>query len=387
MWGALEILCFCHLRWDFVYQRPQHLLTRFGGRGRVHFWEEPQFDAVDTPALRRSTKTSEVLVLTPLLPHGLDDQQVADAQRELLDRYIEQQRLANFVAWYYTPMALRFSGHLHASAVVYDCMDELSAFQFAPPELMDREKQLFARANVVFAGGASLFASKRTQHENVHLFPSSIDREHFAGAREVLAEPADQAQIPHPRIGFYGVLDERLDRDLLRELAAAHPEWHLVLVGPVVKIGEDELPRAANLHYLGQKSYAELPRYLAGWDVAMLPFARNSSTRFISPTKTPEYLAGGKPVVSTPIQDVVHPYGDMGLVRIGENAAEFADAIGRSLQGLEEEWLERVDEFLAGNSWDRTFEGMWKEIQRVMPPGPASSAINTEKLEGANADV
>ena len=376
---SLEILCFCHLRWDFVYQRPQHLLTRFGRRDQVHFWEEPRFEAADTPTLSRSTKTSVISVLTPVLPHGLDDQQAADAQRELLDRYIAELGLKKYVAWYYTPMALRFSDHLSAAAVVYDCMDELSGFQGAPPELIDREKQLFARANVVFAGGASLFASKRTQHDNVHLFPSSIDLQHFATAREAMEEPADQVSILHPRIGFYGVLDERLDRDLLRELAAAHPEWHLVLIGPVVKIREDELPRAANLHYLGQKSYAELPRYLAGWDVAMLPFARNSSTRFISPTKTPEYLAGGKPVVSTAIQDVVHPYGEMGLVRIGENAAEFAKAIRQSLQGVDEKWLERADEFLAGNSWDRTFEGMWKEIQRVMPQGSASSAVDTEQ--------
>jgi hypothetical protein len=183
---------------------------------------------------------------------------------------VEEQGLKQFVAWYYTPMALSFSGHLKPATVVYDCMDELSAFQGAPPELIDEEKRLFARADVVFAGGASLFASKRTQHANVHLFPSSIDLQHFAAARETLDDPADQAQIPHPRIGFYGVLDERLDRDLLRDVAAEHPEWQLVLVGPVVKVREDELPRAANLHYLGQKSYAELPQYLANWDVAML---------------------------------------------------------------------------------------------------------------------
>jgi glycosyltransferase involved in cell wall biosynthesis len=384
----VEILCFSHLRWDFVYQRPQHLLTRFGSRERVHLWEESRFDAVETPELASCVKTAGVTVLTPLLPRGLNEQKVTDLQRELLDRYVEEQGLKQFVAWYYTPMALSFSGHLKPATVVYDCMDELSAFQGAPPELIDEEKRLFARADVVFAGGASLFASKRTQHANVHLFPSSIDLQHFAAARETLDDPADQAQIPHPRIGFYGVLDERLDRDLLRDVAAEHPEWQLVLVGPVVKVREDELPRAANLHYLGQKSYAELPQYLANWDVAMLPFARNASTRFISPTKTPEYLAAGKPVVSTPIQDVVKPYGEMGLVRIGANAKEFGEAIRQSLQEVDRAWLERVDGFLAEISWDKTFEGMWKEIQRVTPQGPAGSAIDTEhELRGANANV
>jgi glycosyltransferase involved in cell wall biosynthesis len=320
-------------------------------------------------------KTAGVTVVTPLLPHGLDHRMAMDAQRELLDRYVEEQGLKQFAAWYYTPMALEFSDHLKPAVVVYDCMDELSAFKGAPPELIDQEKRLFARADVVFAGGASLFAVKRTQHGNVHLFPSSIDRQHFAAAREAQEDPEDQAAIAHPRIGFFGVLDERLDRDLLRDVAAAHPEWQMVLIGPIVKIRDEDLPRAANLHYLGQKSYAELPRYLANWDVAMLPFALNESTRFISPTKTPEYLAAGKPVVSTPIQDVVRPYGEMGLVRIGESAAEFGEAIRRSLQDKDGEWLARVDTFLTGTSWDKTFEGMWNEIQRVTPQGPASSAV------------
>jgi glycosyltransferase involved in cell wall biosynthesis len=369
-----------------VYQRPQHLLTRFGDRGHVYFWEEPLFQQGQTPELARSLKTSGVTVLTPLLPHGLDGYAVAQAQRDLLDKFVADEDLTEFAAWYYTPMALSFSDHLQPSLVVYDCMDELSAFQGAPPELIEQEKLLFARADVVFSGGASLFASKRTQHGNVHLFPSSIDRQHFAAAREAQDDPADQASIPHPRIGFYGVLDERLDRDLLRDVAAAHPEWHFVLIGPVVKIREDELPRAANLHYLGHKPYTDLPQYLANWDVAMMPFARNASTRFISPTKTPEYLAGGKQVVSTPITDVVTPYGEPGLVRIGGDAGEFAEAIRRSLQPQDPEWLARVDDFLAGNSWDRTFEGMWNEMHRVMSQGHASSAMETER-EGEEANV
>ncbi|HVG26242.1 MAG TPA: glycosyltransferase [Acidobacteriaceae bacterium] len=327
-------------------------------------------------------------VLTPRLPHGLSEDQAVQAQRTLLDRYIREQQLEDFIAWYYTPMALRFSDHLSPDVTVYDCMDELSAFQGAPPELIDHERSLFSRADVVFAGGASLFASKRTQHDNVHLFPSSIDGKHFASAREMQSDPADQADIPHPRIGFYGVIDERLDRDLLREVAEQHPEWHFVLIGPVVKIREDELPHGPNLHFLGQKEYADLPQYLAGWDVAMLPFAQNASTRFISPTKTPEYLAAGKPVVSTPIRDVVKPYGDMGLVEIGANAQEFGAAIEICLGARRADWLAKVDEFLAGNSWDRTFQGMWKEIQRCLPSqGAVSSASSSGMQERSGADV
>lgn len=319
------------------------------------------------PYLRTSAGRGGVHVITPVLPHGQREEDNIAAQRALLDDYVAKNELDEFIAWYYTPMALRFSNHLEPAVTVYDCMDELSAFQGAPPELIQEEQKLFERADMVFAGGASLFDSKNTRHGNVHLFPSSIDHQHFEAARQALDDPRDQAQIPHPRIGFYGVLDERLDRDLLRDLAATYPEWHFVLLGPVVKIRHEDLPCAANIHYLGQKDYAELPAYLANWDVAMLPFARNASTRYISPTKTPEYLAAGKPVVSTPIQDVVTPYGDMGLVRIGADAASFGAAIQQCLENSGSEWLDQVDEFLAGNSWDNTFEGMWEEIERCMP--------------------
>jgi glycosyltransferase involved in cell wall biosynthesis len=361
-----------------VYQRPQHLLTRFARLGTVHLWEEPVLDNRDEPALAIQDGDAGVRVITPLLPHGRSEEETISSQRTLLDAYLREHQIDRFASWYYTAMALRFSDHLSPEVIIYDCMDELSAFQGAPPELIDQEQRLFAKADVVFAGGASLYGAKRTQHKNVHLFPSSIDYAHFAAARTGQTDPPDQEPIPHPRIGFFGVIDERLDRDLLRDVAAAHPEWHFILIGPVVKIREDELPVAPNLHYLGQKSYAELPAYLANWDVAMLPFALNASTRFISPTKTPEYLAAGKPVVSTPIQDVVKPYGEMGLVRIGANAGEFADAIEECLKDATPEWLEGVDSFLGLNSWDETFEGMWKEIQRCMPQGPASSANNTE---------
>jgi UDP-galactopyranose mutase len=370
----LEIVCFCHLRWNFVYQRPQHLLTRFAQHGLVHFWEEPVHQEREKPELACRRNDDGVYVITPLVPRSFTDEQTVAAQRGLLNEYIAGRGLTEFIAWYYTPMALQFSDQLAPSVVVYDCMDELSAFQGAPRSLINEERRLFGRADVVFVGGASLYARKREQHENAHFFPSSIDHAHFAAARNTPADPPDQSPIPHPRIGFYGVLDERLDRDLLREVASMHPEWHFVLVGPVVKIGEEDLPRAHNLHYLGQRSYAELPAFLGNWDVAMLPFARNASTQFISPTKTPEYLAGGKPVVSTPIQDVVKPYGELGLARIAATPEEFAEAIRLSLGDDDETWLGRVDGFLAQNSWDKTFEGMWKEILRSKPQYPASSA-------------
>ena len=194
----------------------------------------------------------------------------------------------DLIRWYYTPMMLPFSQHLEAICTVYDCMDELANFKFAAPELTVLERELMGMADVVFTGGYSLWEAKRGRHPNIHPFPSSVDRPHFAQARTSRREePEDQAADPWPRLGFYGVVDERMDLDLLVRLADARPEWSLVIVGPVVKIDPADLPKRPNLHYLGGKTYDQLPAYLGGWDVALMPFAINESTRFISPTKTP----------------------------------------------------------------------------------------------------
>jgi UDP-galactopyranose mutase len=277
----------------------------------------------------------------------------------LLDQLLEAQEIDEYVAWYYTPMMLGFSAHLRPRVTVYDCMDELSAFRGAPPELRERERELFARADLVFTGGHTLYEAKRAQHGDVHAFPSSVDVAHFAQARQLIADPADQAAIPHPRIGYCGVIDERMDLELIADVAAARPEWHLVMLGPVVKIDPATLPSAANIHWLGGKKYNELPAYMSGWDVAMLPFARNESTRYISPTKTPEYLSAGLPAVSTSIRDVIRPYGELGLVQIADTAEAFAAAIERAfLQHSDAAWVQKVERFLAGNSWDSTQQRM-----------------------------
>lgn len=363
-WDRERIICFSHLRWNFVFQRPQHLLTRFAKQVDVTFFEEPVYEDRAEPALATSVDASGVRIVTPLLRAGISPAAAVLAQRKLLDDFLRAEGIAGFVAWYYTPMALGFSRHLHPSLTVYDCMDELSAFHGAPPELVELERELFNRADVVFTGGNSLYEAKCRQHKNVHAFPSSIDHAHFGVARQHQLDPEDQKHIPHPRIGFFGVLDERLDRDLLRDVAAMNRDWQFVLVGPVVKIRHEDLPSAENIHYLGQKSYNELPSYIANWDVAMLPFARNASTRFISPTKTPEYLAAGRPVVSTSIRDVVNPYGTRELVRIADTAEEFAAAVSAALDEARPSWLKEVDAFLALTSWDRTFQAMSQEMHR-----------------------
>nr|MDQ3805554.1 glycosyltransferase family 1 protein [Acidobacteriota bacterium] len=326
--GRVDLVCLSHLRWDFVFQRPQHLLTRCAQGRRVFFIEEPIYG--DELRLDVSACEGGVRVVVPRLPQQARGDSEG-LQRTLLDQLFAEHIVRDHVLWYYTPMPLAWTRHLDPLAVVYDCMDELSAFKGAPPELKEREAELFRRADLVFTGGRSLYEAKREQHPEVYAFPSSIDRAHFAQARETAADPPDQADIPHPRLGFFGVVDERLDIELLDAVAAARPHWQFVIIGPVVKIDPETLPRRQNIHYLGAKQYQELPSYIAGWDVATLLFAMNDSTRFISPTKTPEYLAAGKPVVSTPIRDVVRPYGEAGLVRIAATPAEFVAAAEAAL--------------------------------------------------------
>jgi len=282
------------------------------------------------------------------------------------------------VLWYYTPMAIPFSSHLRPSATVFDCIDELSAFQGAPAALKQNEQELFRRADVVFTGGQRLYEAKKEQHHNVHAFPSSVDVDHFRKARAEHVEPADQASIPHPRLGYIGVVDERMDIELLAESARLRPDWYFIMVGPVVKIDPGLLPKEPNIHYLGGKAYEELPVYLAGWDVALLPFARNESTKFISPTKTPEYLAAGRPVVSTSIHDVVRPYGELGLVRIADSAEDLVAAAGELMEKRDDDWLTKVDAHLKTMSWNRTWQAMNALIEE---------AIATRKRTGADKSV
>ncbi|MEO6589845.1 MAG: glycosyltransferase family 1 protein [Pyrinomonadaceae bacterium] len=362
--NANDVICLSHLRWDFVYQRPQHLMSRFAENGRVFYFEEPIFFDGETH-LEKTPRTEKLFTCFPHINHG-DAQHTAEIQRSMLDELIAENKIENYIAWFYTPMALDFASHLKPEVTVFDCMDELSAFKFAPPALIENEQKLLDKADLVFTGGQSLYEAKKDRHEKVFAFPSSIDVEHFSKARKIKTEPDDQAKIQKPKLGFCGVIDERMDTILLAEMADLQPEWHFVMIGPVVKIAPEDLPRRSNIHYLGGKNYDELPAYLSGWNIALMPFAMNESTRFISPTKTPEYLAAGLPVISAPIRDVVRPYGENKLVCIAETAEGFvAEAEKILARGNSNEWLARVDEFLSNSSWDKTFDEMNKLIREV----------------------
>jgi hypothetical protein len=376
------LICFSHLRWNFVFQRPQHLMSRFARQMDVIFWEEPiAIRRRETAFLqvREAPDAPNVRVVVPHMPEGMPDDACEAALQRLLEAHLATVR-GSLIAWYYTPMMLTFSRDVVPDLIVYDAMDELSKFKFAPAVLLDLEQELIDRADIVFTGGSSLFEAKKDRHDNVHCFPSSVDRAHFCKARARQFEPGDQEDLPRPRLGFYGVIDERFDTALLDEAARARPDWSFVMVGPVVKISEDELPKRPNIHYLGPKTYDQLPSYLSGWDVALMPFAMNESTQFISPTKTPEYLAGGKSVVSTPIRDVVRHYGQLEGVKIAATADEFVTACEAALElsrHPESGWLAEADLLLSATSWDTTHARMAGLIGELMgiTTGASSSAL------------
>ena len=376
------LIVFCHLRWDFVFQRPQHLMTRLAEHYNVLFVEEPVY----SEGQAHLQKTAVAPNITVCRPHtaihapGFHDDQIPTLQTLLADLVPDGEQP---IVWFYTPMALPLLQGLHPSRVIYDCMDELAAFKNAPKQLLQRESALLNIADLVFTGGPSLYQSKRDRHANAHCFSSSVDAKHFRQAQDRDISHPDQAHIPHPRLGFYGVIDERFDTELVRAMAAAHPEWHIVLVGPVVKIDPANLPKGPNIHYMGQRNYPDLPKFLAGWDVCLLPFALNESTKFISPTKVLEYMAAELPSVSTPITDVKVPYGD--VVAIAEGAQDYIAACERMLAMTEGDKLKmakRMREVVAGTSWDRTAGRMHELIQNVVPGNKAQrlSVANPEAL-------
>jgi glycosyltransferase involved in cell wall biosynthesis len=377
---APTLLCFSHLRWNFVFQRPQHLMRRFAREMNVIFWEEPiEIGRKETAYLqvREAEDSPGVRMVIPHLPQGMPEDAREAALMRLLDAHVASLR-GPLIAWYYTPMMLPFSRHLEPDVTVFDAMDELSKFKFAPARLLDLEQELIDRADIVFTGGSSLYEAKKHRHANVHCFPSSVDRVHFLKARARQFDPADQEELPKPRLGFYGVIDERFDTELLAGAAEMRPDWSFVMVGPVVKISEEDLPRRANIHYLGPKTYGQLPSYLSGWNVALMPFAMNESTQFISPTKTPEYLAGGKPVVSTPVKDVVRHYGHIQGVLIADNADDFVAQCERALalsNNRESDWLAEADLLLSATSWHTTQARMAGLIDDLLGTRTNSSAI------------
>ncbi|MCU0494212.1 MAG: glycosyltransferase [Chloroflexaceae bacterium] len=384
-----DLVTLSHLRWDFVYQRPQHIMARMATDRRVFFIEEPLFEAGVQPyweLLHPQPNVTVARLRTPLEAPGFHSSHMPTLV-PLLHQLLAAQQVQSYTSWVYTPLALPIVQSLASKLIVYDCMDELSAFLHAPPELLAQEATLLQWADLVFTGGPSLYRAKRHRHPHTYCFPSSVETHHFRQAR-TSPQAHDIAHLPQPRLGFYGVIDERMDLGLLDAMATAHPEWQIVMVGPVVKICPKHLPEHPNIHYLGQRSYAELPSYLAGWDVCLLPFARNEATRFISPTKTLEYMAAERPIVSTPITDVAEPYGN--IVYLGDTRQAFVAACEQALAASADERESRVammQAVLAQTSWDSTVQTMKNLISQAMQTGTPRRAARATRVPDRVAAV
>ncbi len=375
------IIVFSHLRWNFVYQRPQHVLSRLAGRRQILFIEEPVESPEAAARWEPRAAAPNVTVMVPQIPVGQFTPGFSNAMMKRMVGKLAISESDNSIAWVYTPAAVELLDSVKYRYLVYDCMDELSAFLHAPRELHDQEQRLLDRADVVFTGGPSLYRAKRDRHPEVHCFPSSVDVDHFRNGVKELPEALDQATIPGPRLGYFGVIDERLDLDLLAKIAEHRPDWQLILVGPVVKIDPKALPQRPNIHYLGGKDYRELPAYIKGWDVCLMPFAMNESTKFISPTKVLEYMAADKPIVSTPIADVVQPYETM--VRIGSSPEEFIRCCEEALAPPANDWKIRqaaVQKVLKATSWDLTVDAMEKLMQCGTREQSAFRPVNEPRL-------
>jgi UDP-galactopyranose mutase len=366
-------------------------MSRFAKRMPVYVVEEPiQSGSVATLRVREE---KGVTVLTPMLPEGLDipggfNRRVNRVVRELLTPVVcglVARGEGPPITWYYTPMALGAAPTaVEPDLVVYDAMDELAAFRFAPPELVEREAELMRRADLVFTGGPSLYRARKDRHPSVHCFPSGVEAAHFAQARGEIARPADLAGRPEPVLGFYGVLDERVDMELLTGVADLRPDWTLALVGPLAKIGEEDLPQRPNVVRYSKQEYADLPRFLACFDVAMLPFARNEATRFISPTKTLEYMAGGKPIVSTPIKDVVDLYGE--VVSFAETPTQFvaaAEALLAESPADRDRRLGTIRTLLGQHAWNAIAGRMLSLMENALARQVSLPVVATRALEEA----
>jgi len=374
------LIVHCHLRWDFVWQRPQQLFSRLAANHPVLFVEDP-LPGEGEPHLDVSEPYANVVRLVPRLPQGSPGG--ADAQWRLLlplleaalrDHPLLSGRFADPVQWFYSPMSAPvLLGRFGARGTVYDCMDELANFRFAPPDIAERERFLLSRADVVFTGGYQLYESKSRHHSTVHFHGCGVDVGHFGRARLASTVVPDAvARLPGPVFGYVGVIDERLDYPLIEALAREFPDASVVMAGPLAKVEQSELPDLPNIHWLGQQAYETLPALVKGFDVCLMPFALNDATRYINPTKTLEYMAAGKPVVSTAVADVVRNFAP--VVTVAHTPDAFLDAAARAARDPDPVLLREGIARAMAASWESTVAQMRAELLDAVLPVRAASA-------------
>jgi len=376
------IIVHCHLCWDWVWQRPQQFISRLSQRHKVLFIEtigpDPEL-AAPLARFRQLPEFPNITVLRLQFPKWRwDDGDYIDLERRrLVQDFLSGpfgKGFENPIQWFYDPMAVpAFCGQMGEILTVYDCMDELSRFRGAPPQIVEREAELLERADLVFTGGRRLFELKSQFHDNCHFYGCGVDGEHFGKARAAeTVVPPELASVPSPVLGYFGVIDERMDYELLEQLAEARPHWSMVMVGPATKVDPKLLPRKPNLHWLGQRAYDSLPAFCKGFDLCLMPFALNEATEYINPTKALEYLATGREIISTAVPDVVHNFGS--VVRIARTREEFLLLCEAALEQPDRERIARGLRMAQKNSWDAIVECL---------EGHVAETLNEKRTAGA----
>lgn len=379
------IIALCHLSWDWVWQRPQQFLSRLAKTHPVLFVETYCSDVPQTTVRLRSVDAYPNLTICEMhLPASRwnDGRYIDGERRRALRRALSNDLAGRFeraILWFNDPMAVTaFAGHLGESLIVYDCMDELSQFKGAPPTLVERERDLLEVADVVFCGGRKMRDKRLRVNPNSYFYGTGVDCRHFGSAQSAtLAVDPEIAELDGPILGYFGVVDERIDYELLATLADADPSWHVVIVGPWTKVDPAEFPRRRNLHWFGARPYAQLPSITKGFTVCLMPFALNEATEYINPTKALEYMAAGRPVISTALDEVKSNFAN--VARIARSHEEFVTLCRREVNSPSQTRIARGLKLAAENTWEAILEKMEGHIADAFA-AEAETAVETTSI-------
>ena len=374
-----------------LWQRPQQIAVRLAKSYSIlYFWPRYASDLARRRGNSQQVEPESALSVRLVSPLLLPFERAIPAAcrtnlgtvKSIISHRLWAEGFATApILWFYAPRFAPLLDSLEHSAVVYDIMDEHSAFSFARRDMRELEARLLRDADLVFAGTNTLAERKREFAPQVRYLPCGVEFEHFsAAAAKNLHVPPVLSGVSGPVIGYFGAVDDRLDFDMLLAAAMRHPDWTILLAGPwLATKSRAEVQSQPNILMPGLVPYAELPAYLARFDVAVLPFVLNELTMHIHPTKVLEYLASRTPVVSTPIPDVVKFYS--GIVKIASTPDEFIAAVENLLNTPDADAVERGYQMARASSWDALVESMRVDLEKAVgkhktpkEPRPATDA-------------
>lgn len=377
-----RIVCLSSTRWSFLWQRPQQIMSRLCARHDI-LYVDPPFPVAEEQVRGISNDESGTLIVKNLQTINdalqifrpleisrfsypdLDSNELLKMNQELLQCQIQkalfQLGWQHPLLWLYDPRNVNLVDQLNPCGVIYDCVDSFRSFSWSHPHVSIWEEALVDRADVVLATSRALYQERLRKNRYTFLVPNAADYKHFS-PWQGYEKPADITAISRPRLGFIGAIYEWVDLELLQVIADKSPAWNLVLIGP--KQHGLQLPERSNIHWLGQRGYAELPAYVHSFDVALIPFLVNETTQHANPIKFWEYLAAGKPVVSTLLPEIPDVPG---VVWRSENHSMFCNHCAQALELVQHplsrnKIITKARAIAYANSW----ENRCKRILRIL---------------------